>query len=285
MMGDIGTCLMNLERDGEAIQAYDRYLSDGGKQIDKKDRREVEHVLGPLRKNLVRLTITTDPPAASLTDWRALDNGGTVANEYRGFRGTFVFGIRPGRHTIRAELSGYRPVVWEVDLKPGTTTSHDMRLEAEPKPGAAASAEVKSPAAAPEATPSAPASTAPPTAAAPAPVLERPTPAGVYVGLAATGALAVGSAVTGLVALSKRSSLSSKNDGSDLAGSRDLRDSARGLYLATDILLGATAVAGGITAYLYATRPWLPAAKDHAQIRIQPAIGPGSGSIALSGRF
>jgi len=49
---DIGACLMNLERDREAINAYQRYLSDGGKQIDKNDRSEVEDLLGPLRKNL-----------------------------------------------------------------------------------------------------------------------------------------------------------------------------------------------------------------------------------------
>jgi hypothetical protein len=287
VVGNIGTCLMNLERDGEAIEAYDHYLTAGGKQIDAKERREVEDVLGPLRKNLVRLTITTDPAAPTLTDWRALEHGGTMENEYKSLRGTFVLGLHPGRHTIKINLAGHRPAIWEVDLKPGATLSHDMRLEPEAPGAGTPSTEAKAPASAAEPTPSAAPSAAPAPAVSAAPVAtpERRTPAGVYVGLAATGALAVGTTLTGLMALSKRSSFGDKNDGSDPAGAKDLRDSARGLYLVTDILLGATVVAGGITAYLYATRPERPAGEDHARIRIQPAIGPGSGWVAVSGRF
>jgi hypothetical protein len=285
VMGNIGTCLMNLERDGEAIEAYDQYLTAGGKQIGANERREVEAVLGPLRQNLVRLTITTDPPAATLTDWRALDTGGTMANVYQSIRGTFVLGVRPGRHTIKVEVPGYRPAIWEVELRPGATLLHDISLEPERAEGPPAEAKVPTPASAaiPSAAPSAP--PLPAVTPLPPPVMERGTPVSVYVGLAATGALAVGTTVTGLVALSKRSSFNDQNDGSDPAAAKNARDTARDLYPIADILLGATVVAGGITAYLYATRPERLRGPSPARIHLAPAIGPGSGGLAVSARF
>jgi hypothetical protein len=91
--------------------------------------------------------------------------------------------------------------------------------------------------------------------------------------------------VTGLVALSRRSSFNDQNDGSDPAAAKDARDSARKLYPITDILLGATVVAGGITAYLYVTRPERPAEANRTRIRIEPVIGVRTGAVAVSGRF
>jgi tetratricopeptide (TPR) repeat protein len=35
ILGNLGLCAMKLERDGEAIEYYDRYLQEGGKEIDQ----------------------------------------------------------------------------------------------------------------------------------------------------------------------------------------------------------------------------------------------------------
>src|SRR6476646_5802305 len=42
VLGNLGLCALKLERDGEAIDAYEKYLASGGKDIDAQERAQVE---------------------------------------------------------------------------------------------------------------------------------------------------------------------------------------------------------------------------------------------------
>jgi hypothetical protein len=97
-------------------------------------------------------------------------------------------------------------------------------------------------------------------------------PSGVYIGLAATGALAIGGTVTGLMALGKRSDYNAQNDGTHPDAANDLKSQGNTLNLVTDILFGGALVAAGITSVVYFSRPSASAASRRAEIRRR--IGP-----------
>lgn len=113
---------------------------------------------------------------------------------------------------------------------------------------------------------------------------ERPVPTGAYIGLATTGALAVGAAVTGVLALGKHSDYDSANDGSDPTRADDLKSSGQTLSLVSDIFTGGAVVAAGVTAYLYFTRPEVPASQN-ARLRFSPAVGRNGAALSLTGQF
>src|SRR5262245_22280826 len=49
ILGNLGLSAMKLERDGEAIDAFAKYLSQGGKDIDRDERAQVERDLKTLQ--------------------------------------------------------------------------------------------------------------------------------------------------------------------------------------------------------------------------------------------
>jgi hypothetical protein len=89
--------------------------------------------------------------------------------------------------------------------------------------------------------------------------------------------------VTGMLALSKKSSFDEANTGDSRGRAEDLRDSTTTLNLATDVLIGAAVVSAGITAYLYLSRPTV--AKSQASIEWTPVVTATSGLFSASGRF
>ena len=48
ILGNLGISAMKLERDGEAIDAYKKYLSEGGKQVDADERAQFQRDLATL---------------------------------------------------------------------------------------------------------------------------------------------------------------------------------------------------------------------------------------------
>src|SRR5215470_8386310 len=44
-LGNVALCSMKLERDGEAIAAYEKYLVQGGKEVDADERAQIERDL------------------------------------------------------------------------------------------------------------------------------------------------------------------------------------------------------------------------------------------------
>jgi len=54
ILGNLGLCAMKIERDSEAIQAYERYLKDAGTDVTSEQRAQVQRDLLPSRRAFSR---------------------------------------------------------------------------------------------------------------------------------------------------------------------------------------------------------------------------------------
>jgi hypothetical protein len=261
ILGNLGIAAMKLERDGEAIDSFEKYLAGGAAALAPEERAQFQRDLDTLKAGVVRLTIDLSQPGATLVDERLPVTGSPVRNSYAPSDGRLEIGVRPGHHKIVAKLPGYDDQVWELEAVSGQAQAHSFVFTetAAAVPGGGAGA------------------------GASGATTDRPTPTGVYVGLVATGVFAVGAGVVGAMAIGKKGDFDDANDGSDAAGAGDLHDSVKTLNLVTDVLIGAAVVSAGITTYLYLSRPKTDAASGW--IRVQPAVGLRTGTLQLTGAF
>lgn len=270
ILSNLGIAALKLERDGEAADAFAKYLAEGGANIEADERAQVERDLQTLRAGLVKINIQSDPPGALLTDERVPPNGNTVVNRYGPLAAAVDLGIRGGHHRMTASLSGYKDSVWEFDT-PAQGDGHVFKLEP---------VTVAGPATGP-ANPDL--GQVPPSGSA-----NRPVPAGVFVGVAATGALAVGGVVVGVLASGKRSDYNTANANihsqADQDHAKSLRDSGQTLNLVADGLFAGAVVAAGVTAVLFFTRPTHEAPAATA-LHVSPVVASNGGGLFLSGTF
>ena len=274
ILGNLGTCAFYLERDGEAIEAYKKYLAEGGNKIPKDERTQIEKDLATLKTSLVSVSLTLEPDNASADDERVPSQGAHVLNRYTDLGASTTLGVHPGHHRMTVSAPQRVSEVWEFDAEPGATLSKSFTLKPE---GGANEAAVE-----PE-QPSAPLKR---PVTEPPPVEEHGTPALVYVGLAATGALAAGATATGLVALSKHSRYDQLNDERRYDEANDAKSTGQTLNIVTDFLIGAAVVAAGGTAYLYFDRKkGPPADQSAASVRLSPQVGPSGAWMRVNGTF
>lgn len=271
ILGNLGLAAMKLERDGEAIEAFRKYLEEGGTQIDAAERAQVQRDLETLEAGVVWVTITSTPPGARLTDTRTPLAGRPTVNRYATSGEPLKIGLRPGSHSLVAELDGYEPAEWKFEADPGSTFEHAFELQpkvvAAPEPSTGTSA--------------------------PASVSDggvyRPVPASVYISLATAGVLAAGGAVTGVLALGKQRDFEDENaavaaGNGDRAKAEDLRSQGQTMNLVTDILFGGALVAGGAAAIFYFTRPEVKQEKATSWA-VSPSALPGGGGLWMQGTF
>jgi len=231
VLGNVGLCAMKLERDGEAIDAYRRYLAEVP-DIDAEERAQIQTDLTTLETSAARLTLIVEPDGAKVVDTRLPVQKARVTNVYGPVKGGRVeLGIRPGHHEVRVELAGHQESSFELDLTPGARETRTIKLaprEAAVRPAVAAEA--------------------------PAARGSNTIP---WIITGVGGAALAAGAVTGIVALSKAGGISGQcpaNEcppGYDLAGERS---SAKTFVTATDVLLigGGALVATGATWLLLA---------------------------------
>jgi hypothetical protein len=272
LQNNIGLCALNLERDGEAIEAYKAYLAGGGEpNLKPKQRKQIEKDITTLSASLVKVSIRSQPGELTIIDKRENAKGSVVTNLYQIKDGAIFVGMHPGRHHIRVEAPGYVASEWLIDAEPASEHSHTFKLEPEPK-AEPATARLE------------------PAKAEPAPIesqvqLEHHTPTSVYIGLAATGVFAGVATATGIVALKKSKDLDQIND---RAEADSAKSSTRTWALVTDIGIGAALVSGGVTAYLYFSAP-RAAQKEKAasasNVRFVPFATTNSAGGALLGSF
>lgn len=243
ILGNMGLCAMKLERDGEAIEAYARYLREVP-EIDPDERAQIVRDLQTLTVGVARLTISVDKPGVRLVDVRIPVRGERVTNLYGPVDGKITVGVRPGHHVITARLAGHDDASWELEAYAGGRDEHAMVLR----------------------------KTVVATAAVPG--AERPSPSvAPWIVMGAGGAMLAAGAVTGVVALGKTSDLEREcpNDvcplGFDLEGSRS---SARTFVRLTDALLigGGVVAAGGFVW-------WLVSRGDSGEPPKKAGRGPG----------
>jgi hypothetical protein len=136
VLGNLGLCSLKLERDGEAAEAYEKYLAQGGKEIDASERTQVERDLAALKAQMVHVHLELPDASGTIVDQRERARGDTVGNDYRVVGMAMDLGLHPGHHVIKARLSRGE-ARWEVDLDPGASVSH--RFELAPAPAVPAS--------------------------------------------------------------------------------------------------------------------------------------------------
>ncbi|HVY49801.1 MAG TPA: hypothetical protein VHB21_28095 [Minicystis sp.] len=269
ILGNVGLCAMKLERDGEAIQAYEGYLA-GVPDLAPEERKQITTDLATLKAGEAHASFTVNVPRARVFDVRVPVQGSNVTNVYGPVDKKIDLVLRPGHHSVTVRAEGYPPATWEVDANPGATITHAFTLE---KP-------VETPAAVQAAPP--PVDTTPRT---------RPVPVSVFVVGGASLAAASAGVITGIVALGKNSDYQKANDGSDPKAAASLRSSGQTLNAVTDVLLGAAIVGAGITTYLYVARPSVAAssgggpAREHGSLRLDLGMQAGLPGARLVGTF
>lgn len=273
ILGNLGITAMKLERDGEAVDAFEKYLAGGGANVDPSERAQMERDLMTTKAGLVWVTVKSDPPNGYVVDERTPLSGRAIVNRYElQADGALRVGIRRGHHKMTAKVEGFEDSVWEFDAEPGAEQTHEYKLErpkaAPPPPGGGGAV---------------------PGGGGGAPVaMERPVPTGVIVLGVATGGLLIGSGVVGLLAMSKKSQFNDKNDGAHVAEAESLKDSGKTLNIVGDVLLGAGVVAGVVTTILFVGRPEVPASGPPAatgKLHLVPAIAPTGAGMFVDGRF
>jgi hypothetical protein len=218
ILGNMGFCAMRLERDGEAIDAYSRYIRDVP-DIDAEERAQIVRDLQTLTVGVVRLTIEVNKPGVMLLDERVPVRGARVTNAYGPIDKKVEIGIRPGHHVITAKLAGHEDASWELEAYAATRDKYSFTMKEPPKPVAGGGEGSRS-------------------------------NAGPWIVMGTGAALLVGGAITGVIALGKTSDIETRCPNDVCARDFDLdgeRSSARTFVRITDVLLvtGAVAVIGG----------------------------------------
>ncbi|MCC6645586.1 MAG: hypothetical protein IT374_08455 [Polyangiaceae bacterium] len=246
ILGNLGLCALKLEREGEAVDAYSRYLKEVA-DIPGPEREQITRDLQAMQTSLVRITIQVTPQTATVIDTRKPVKGADVSNIYAVAGGTATIGVRPGRHLLTVRAAGMKDEVWEVDAAAGS--KHERAFTLKPPVVASAAA----------------------TGAPPPPSPRRKVGAGPYVLMGIGGAMVLGGAATGFMTLGKVKDLEKLcPDNQCPAGSdfEDKKSSAKTFRTLTDVLLisgGAMVVGGGV---------WLLSASKSESGRAAPrAVG------------
>jgi hypothetical protein len=248
-LGNVGLCSMKLERDGEAIAAYEKYLAQGGKEVDAEERGQIERDLAALKAQVVQVHIELPQGATRLADERANAHG-RVLNEYPLGSSSIQLGMHPGHHLMTVRLASGSDLRWDVDLAPSTTVSHKFESSA---------------------------------AAEPAPVSHQPRTLGWVLGGVGVVGIGVGAAF-GL----KTFAAKSDSDGYCTGNScrqpgLDLRNNASTYATISDVAF-AVGIAGlGAGAYFLFLRS--PTDKPGTGLAIGSSVASGGAGVALRGGF
>jgi hypothetical protein len=252
-------------------------MSEGGSQIPASRRADVQKDIDKLKARVAHVTITTNVAGAEVfVDDVSVGHTPLDKNLL----------VSAGRRKISATKEGYAPASRVIEIASGDTAQVPLNLEelapGAPQPVASATAEPT-----PEPPPPEPSTTQPapiePAKADTASGGSFPWPAWLI-----TAGLAGGTTACGILALGASSDL--KDLKSHASPSRDELDSAssksKNLALVTDILLGATVIAGGVSVYLTVSGG---SSKTEATDAKRPApevkVGVTPGGLSVFGAF
>jgi hypothetical protein len=135
VLGNLGLCAFKLERDGEALDAYNEYLKSGGNEIDPEERKQLERDVLLITGNSAAVSLVSSVADIEVIDARA---GTSVPPQTYKFQGTgLALRLRAGTHTLTASTPDGKQERWEVNLSPGKTVEHKFSFG---QAGAAAAA-------------------------------------------------------------------------------------------------------------------------------------------------
>lgn len=278
VLGNMGLCAVNLERDGEALGYYDEYLKRGGKEINKEERAAIERDVLLIRGNAASVELNS----AGADEVELLDaRSGSSAPAQ-----TYIIGadkktltLRAGTHTLTATAKDGRTLKWDVALTPGKVAHHEFDFNAPAEPVAKDAAEPP------------PAPIAQTTAPEPAPAAESRTSPLRTIGFVTGGvglALLGSGAVTGIMAKSKESDVDKKcqatPDNCDPSVKPTL-DSAASLAKVTNVLLisGAVVTLTGVGLVVFGGKSSAQTAR--ANVTFVPVFAGNSGGLVAAGSF
>lgn len=254
ILGNLALCAMKLERDEEAIWAYEEYSKAGGSELDPSEITQIERDLLTLRAGMVKVSIATDPPGATIVDVRTPSQGEPIRNAYGTLLQVKQLRIRRGVHTITAHLEGYVDAQWSFEASGDELPTHVIKLE----------------------------KIAPPPAPPVHVALERPIPTSAYVAGGVTAVAGIATIILGIAAAKQGSDYETLNDGTRRDEAASSRSHVQTLNTATDIALATTLLAGGATAYFVLTRPTV---ERPLGLRVSPMWATGGPAAALYGTF
>lgn len=227
ILGNLGLCAMKIERDAEAIEAYEKYLKEAGPELSQAERDQAQRDLLTLKTGVVTITVSSNPPGAYIEDVRTPIEGNDVRNAYGQANAPLTLGIRRGHHVITAHLDGYTDQRWEFEASGTTLPPHEFTLE---KPVVAV-----------------------------APVAEtttsRPMPTAAYVSGAVTLGLVATGFVFGIAAVSAHNDFNSVNDGLHQSQAQSDKNRGQTFNIVADSCFGAAILGAALTTYFVLARP------------------------------
>ncbi len=263
----MGVCALELERDGEAIDDYEKYLAS--KDVDAADRAQVESDLKALKAAVAHITFRSDRPNTRISAVRTPSQGLPITNRYTVPLDGLTVGIHPGQYTFTASAEDAKDITWQAEIQNGG--SYNKLLEFEKgKPVTS------------EGDQTPPKPVAPTT---PDDKPERPIPPTVWIfgGLTvAAGGATIGLGVT---ALQKKKDYDAKNGKADQATLESLRSKVTTFNAVTDVMLGVTVASAAATTIFALTRPTVHKKADKSAaspwILVPTASASGGGAFVL----
>ncbi len=210
----------------KAIDYFDRYLSEGGAEIDPARVNEVQVQVTRLHSRIAKLVVNVTVPGAEIT----IDDISVGRAPLTG-----PITVNAGRHRVAATLSGYFPASASIEAAGNESRTVTLTLVR-------------------------------PTVAP-----EKPAHPIPWLGWGITAALAAGTTVTGVLALTTESSYDTKvgTVGSSADDVSSTYRRMRELSVTSDVLLGATIIAAGVSLYL--TLKPIKAKKEVGGLRLSPS--------------
>ena len=283
---NLATCATLLELDGEAIGYYERFLDKKGDDIEPDDKAQVDRDLAALRSAVAWITFSSDRPSTMLSDERTPRSGTVVRNRYPIGLANRRFGVHPGSHVFTATTEGFDPVTWRIEIKNGSSYSHEFVFDKDApvtaeglKPGELAGGPLPEPtgggAGADEGG-------------------SRPIPAYVWVAGGVTLASAATMGVMMGLAASKKGTYDSDIRGiKPLPEQEDAKADIETFNLLSDVFIGVTAAGAATTLILLLTRPTVSddapadarATGYGVDWMLAPAVDPRGGGVQFSANF
>jgi hypothetical protein len=254
LLFNIGLCRMETKDDVGAIEAFKRYLLEGGDQIDKAKREEVNEQLQKLQMSVTRISLNTNATAGA----EVFVDDQKVAT--LPLSGPLV--VKVGKRRVSVSQGG-RTATKTLVVTGGENAPIELILT-----GTATTASTNG------STPVSSTATSDPSASG------RGFP---WVPWVITGALGGGAVVTGILAIGARNE-ATKAQATFGARTSDIepkQNRANTFGIVTDVLLGATLVSAGVATYL-TLRTGGSATKPSTAQRSQLHIGPTGAFVSGS---
>jgi PEGA domain len=266
---NIGQVSFQLQDYPGALDAFQRYLSEGGDRVPAARKADVLKDIEKLKSRVATVEIVSTVPDAEISIDDVSMGKTPLAKPIL---------VSAGRHKISVSKAGFTASTKVIEIASGDS----LKLPLDPAAQGTAPAPVIVEVPRPLDQANAPPVVAPP----PAPPPDKPVRAAPIVFGVATGVLTVGAVVTGILALGASSDLATQRQSSTAtrASLDSAHDKTTTLALTTDILSGCAVVALGVTLFTGLRKDSAPAPATSGSL-VQVRVGFGGNAVRVLGSF